>query len=47
MNHSNDTFSINIALMSKKFKLITHKKAYDLQTLIGNCGGYIGLILGM
>ena len=46
-NPINDTFSVNIVLLTKKFKLITHKKAYDLQTLIGNCGGYIGLILGM
>ena len=46
MMNKNDTFSIKFALMSKKFKLITHKRAYDLQTLIGNCGGYIGLILG-
>ena len=43
-NHT--TFSINLALQGDKFKVIIHKKAYDLQTLIGNCGGYIGLILG-
>ena len=42
----NNTFSIAFALMTSKFKLVTHKKAYDFQTLIGNCGGYIGLILG-
>ena len=42
----NDTFSICVGLMNSKFKLIAHKQAYDFQTLIGNCGGYIGLILG-
>ena len=44
--NTNDTFQIIIGLQSNKFKAIVHKKAYDLQTLIGNCGGYIGLILG-
>ena len=43
---TNDTFSVAVGLMNSKFKLITHKQAYDFQTLIGNCGGYIGLILG-
>ena len=42
----NNTFTIAVGLLNSKFKLITHKKAYDFQTLIGNCGGYIGLILG-
>ena len=47
LNSTNQTtFSINLALQGDKFKVIIHKKAYDLQTLIGNCGGYIGLILG-
>ena len=40
------TFATNLALNSFKFKVIIHKKAYDLQTLVGNCGGYVGLILG-
>ena len=47
LNSTNETtFATNLALNSFKFKVIIHKKAYDLQTLVGNCGGYIGLILG-
>ena len=42
----NDTVTILVYLPSPMFKIILHKKAYDLQALIGNCGGYIGLILG-
>ena len=44
--NANDSFNIMEALQSPKFKVILHKKAYDLQALVGNCGGYIGLILG-
>ena len=44
--NANDTFNLIVGLQSPKFKVIVHKKAYDLQTLVGNCGGYIGLILG-
>ena len=43
---ANDTFTIMGKVPINKFKAIVHKKAYDLQTLIGNCGGYIGLIVG-
>ena len=45
-NPNHTTFNTNFHLKSSKFKVVMHKKAYDLQTLVGNCGGYIGLILG-
>ena len=44
--NDNNSFLLMANLQGDKFKAIVHKKAYDVQALIGNCGGYIGLILG-
>ena len=43
---TNETFFFAAGVQSSRFKLIELKKAYDLQSLIGNSGGYIGLFLG-
>ena len=46
VNGSPDSFSIVVQMLRSQFKVIEHKQAYDLQNLIGNSGGYIGLFLG-
>ena len=43
---SKDNFWIAAQMPISGFKLTEQKQAYDLQNLIGNSGGYIGLILG-
>ena len=43
----NDTFLVKVDMKFSKFKVIEQKKAYELQTLMGNGGGYIGLLLGI
>ena len=43
---STDNFWIAAQMPISGFKLTEQKQAYDLQNLIGNSGGYIGLILG-
>ena len=43
---NNSTFKVAVFIQNNKFKVIFRKKAYDFQALVGNCGGYIGLILG-
>ena len=42
----NGSFIISIQTLSNRFKVIQHVQKYDLQSLIGNSGGYIGLFLG-
>ena len=44
--YSNGSFLIATQLLSSRFKVIQHVQKYDLQSLIGNSGGYIGLFLG-
>ena len=41
-----DSFLVTVDMKFSKFKVIEQKKAYELQTLMGNGGGYIGLLLG-
>ena len=41
-----DIFSIAPQIPVSRFKVIEQKQAYDLQNLIGNSGGYIGVFLG-
>jgi hypothetical protein len=41
----NDWFWISITL-PKSFKEISQVRAVDIQTVIGNAGGYVGLFLG-
>ena len=43
---SDDFFVLNINFQSPTFKEIRHVRAYSTQTLVGNAGGYIGLLLG-
>ena len=42
----NGSFIISIHILSNRFKVIQHVQKYDIQSLIGNSGGYIGLFLG-
>ena len=42
-----DFVEIRFKFPDKKAKLVEEKKDYDLQTLVGNAGGYVGLFLGM
>ena len=42
----NGSFIISTQMLSNRFKVIQHVQKYDLQSLIGNSGGYIGLFLG-
>ena len=44
--YSEDSFFIWIYMQVSSVKVIEQKRAYELQTLIGNSGGYIGLLLG-
>jgi hypothetical protein len=41
-----DSFLVVVVIQTSRIKVIEQKRAYELQTLIGNSGGYIGLILG-
>ena len=40
------SFIVVVEILSNRFKVIKHVQQYDLQSLIGNSGGYIGLFLG-
>jgi hypothetical protein len=42
-----DSFSVAVNMKVSRVKVIEQKRAYELQTLIGNTGGYIGLLLGI
>ena len=44
---SADSFVVWIDMRMSKIKVIEHKQAYNLQNLIANSGGYIGLFLGI
>ena len=39
-------YDIMVLIPESKYKAIVHKQAYDITSLIGNSGGYIGLFLG-
>ena len=41
-----DSFVVSVEMRMSGIKVIEQKRAYDFQSLIGNCGGYIGLLLG-
>ena len=41
-----DSIKVGVDMQVSRIKVIEQKRAYDLQTLIGNSGGYIGLLLG-
>ena len=41
-----DWFMMEFAIMMTKFKEIKQTRAYSVQSLVGNLGGYIGLCLG-
>ena len=42
----NGAFSIYVDMLVSRVKVIEQQRAYNLQSLIGNSGGYIGLLLG-
>ena len=42
-----NSFSVWVNMQVSRIKVIEQKRAYELQTLIGNSGGYIGLLLGI
>ena len=44
--NSDDFHILNVNFKSPVFKEIKQVRAYNIQTLIGNAGGYIGLFLG-
>jgi hypothetical protein len=41
-----DSFVVSVEMRVSGIKVIEQKRAYDFQSLIGNCGSYIGLLLG-
>ena len=43
----NNYWGIAIRILTPRFKLITHHKEIDFQTLVGYVGGYIGIVLGV
>ena len=45
-NSETPHFSLSITALDTTFKLIELVRAYDIQSLIGNAGGYIGIFLG-
>ena len=43
----NDTyFTIDLKYVQTTFREIKHVRAYDMNSLVGNVGGYIGMFLG-
>ena len=44
--NSQGTFSVLLFTVENKFKEIRQVRAYGIQSLIGNAGGYLGLFLG-
>jgi len=42
----NNYWGLVVRLLTPRFKLITHQKEVDFQTLVGYVGGYIGILLG-
>ena len=40
-------FQVMLTFQGSTYTEITQIKAYDVQTLIGNAGGYVGLFLGV
>ena len=43
---TDDAWILRVTYRSEEYKEIKQVRAYDVQSLIGNAGGYIGLILG-
>ena len=43
---SKGTFILGAMIMDDSYKEIKQVRAYDIQSLIGNAGGYLGLFLG-
>ena len=41
-----DKFIVSVDMKISRIKVIEQKPAYELQALVGNSGGYIGLLLG-
>ena len=47
LDMGNDTwFEIRLEMQTDTFKEIKQKRAYTLQSLIGNLGGYLGIFIG-
>ena len=46
LGNSDDFFVLHVNFKSHVFKEIKQIRAYNVQALIGNAGGYIGLFLG-
>ena len=44
--NDNHWFEIVLEMQTDSFKEITQKRAYTLQSLIGNLGGYLGIFIG-
>ena len=42
-----DSFIIWATILTSTIKVIEQKQAFSLRSLIGNTGGYIGLLLGI
>jgi hypothetical protein len=45
-SNGNASFSLSVASLDPTFKLIELVRDYNIQTLIGNAGGYLGIFLG-
>ena len=46
-NESKETSSdLNFSFKSATYKEITHIRSFDIESLVGNTGGYVGLLLG-
>ena len=39
-------FEINVDILTDTFKVIRQKRVYSQQSLIGNVGGYVGILIG-
>ena len=45
-NETKDVFSIGINIFARRFKEIAQTKAINVETFVGNAGGYIGMFIG-
>ena len=46
LQNTSSWFRISVDIIGKTFKNIEQNRAYTLQTLVGNAGGYVGLFIG-
>ena len=46
INNSSDLPALVLAFKSANYKEIHHVRSFDLESLVGNMGGYVGLFLG-